>query len=239
MAARTQIEILTATGVPVQLAIAGPGARSYAFTTDLLIRFVLASGWYLLMVRAIGLAIPGAKEQATTQATFYAAGLPAFLIYLGYHPLFEALWSGRTPGKRIAGVRLVDGEGRPPSLTAVLVRNVFRIVDSIPMTYAVGLVSCVVTAHAQRLGDIAAGTLLVYAEGTVDASNFDDRVLSASTAPRVAVAKELLERWQRLDPAYRRRLAGKLLAIPADADPRADTEAALKQRLTELVDAGA
>ena len=68
---------------------------------------------------------------------------------------------GRTPGKRIAGVRLVTREGDIPGAGALLLRNIFRLLDSLPVCYLVGLATVVFTEHHVRVGDLAAGTLLV------------------------------------------------------------------------------
>src|SRR5262249_57943690 len=68
---------------------------------------------------------------------------------------------GRTPGKRINGLRVVRSGGQPVDLVTSVIRNLLRIVDFLPVSYLVGIVSIVVTARNQRLGDIAAGTLVV------------------------------------------------------------------------------
>ena len=75
--------------------------------------------------------------------------LPPLLIYFFYHPILEVLMHGQTPGKRLAGVRVVDREGGIPSTGAILIRNVFRLVDSLPSFYVVGLWTTFLSA--QRL----------------------------------------------------------------------------------------
>src|SRR2546421_10292875 len=69
---------------------------------------------------------------------------------------------GSTPGKRMAGVRIVARDGGGPSAGALLTRNVFRLVDSLPLFYGVGLITVVLTRDNLRIGDMAAGTLLVF-----------------------------------------------------------------------------
>src|SRR5690606_4225634 len=98
--------------------------------------------------------------------------LPATALYLLYHPVLEVLMRGRTPGKRMAGVRIVKRDGGVPGSVALLVRNIFRLIDFLPFFYFVGLVTTMLTRHCVRLGDIAAGTLLVYDEA--DPATFDD-----------------------------------------------------------------
>jgi uncharacterized RDD family membrane protein YckC len=85
----------------------------------------------------------------------------AFLLFWGYYLIFEWLWAGRTPGKRLVRIRVVDMNGTPIGFTQSLIRNLIRIVDFLPSAYGVGLVAMFSNARARRLGDFAAGTLVV------------------------------------------------------------------------------
>jgi uncharacterized RDD family membrane protein YckC len=85
-----------------------------------------------------------------------------FLVYWGYFTLFEAFWNGRTPGKRLTKIRVIQRSGRGIGLFESMTRNLLRIVDQIPLFYAVGVVCIFLTKHQQRLGDLAAGTLVVH-----------------------------------------------------------------------------
>jgi uncharacterized membrane protein SpoIIM required for sporulation len=87
---------------------------------------------------------------------------PPLAIFLLYHVVLEVLTSGRTPGKRLAALRIVARDGATPNVGALLVRNVFRVIDSLPVVYGVGLVTSMIRADHVRIGDLAAGTLLVY-----------------------------------------------------------------------------
>ncbi|HEX9106647.1 MAG TPA: RDD family protein, partial [Longimicrobiales bacterium] len=99
------------TGIDVSLPVAGPGARSYAFVIDWHLRLILALGWYvagaLLYNRSLSLAPP----PKTDALWFGAVALPAIAIYFLYHPVVEVALRGSTPGKRIAGVRIVSRTG--------------------------------------------------------------------------------------------------------------------------------
>ena len=121
------------TGIEVSLAVAGPGARSYAFIIDWHIRLTLALAWYvvatLICNGGLSLAAPVTHEQRW----FALAVLPAFAIYFLYHLVVEVALHGRTPGKRRAGIRVVTRSGGPPGPGALLVRNVFRLIDSLPV----------------------------------------------------------------------------------------------------------
>ena len=145
-----------------RLPVAGLGGRSYAFLIDWHIRAIAGLAWYLASAWALERDL---IPKQTDSLFWWAAAAPALAIYLLYHAGFEIL-TGGTPGKRLAGVRIVDRNGRTPSIGALVVRNLLRPIDSL-VFYAAGLASVLLTRQAVRLGDLAAGTLLVYQE-TVD-----------------------------------------------------------------------
>ena len=150
----------TGKGADLKLPIAGLGGRSYAFLLDWHIRVVAGFAWYA----ATTLILKRDFIPAELDSTFWWGILfPSLAFYLLYHAVFEIL-TGGTPGKRLAGVRIVDRNGGTPPVRALLVRNVLRPIDSF-VFYAVGLASVLFTRQAVRLGDLAAGTLLVYANG--------------------------------------------------------------------------
>jgi uncharacterized RDD family membrane protein YckC len=96
---------------------------------------------------------------ANGAAAIYA--VVAFLFFWGYDVAFEVLASGRTPGKRWNGLRVVRSEGQPIGFLASATRNLLRLIDWLPSLYLVGMVSIFVTGRNQRLGDIVAGTVVV------------------------------------------------------------------------------
>ena len=87
--------------------------------------------------------------------------LSLFLLNWGYFTLFEAFWNGRTPGKRVARIRVIQQSGRAIGIFESMARNFIRYVDQIPFFYAVGVIAMFATRQHQRLGDLAAGTLVV------------------------------------------------------------------------------
>jgi len=154
------LDIASATGVDAHLVLAGPGARSLAFLLDWLIRTALAAT-YLLLASWLFLGNFRFDIGPDDEALWYLAGaLPATLIYLLYHLILEPLMAGRTPGKRLAGLRVLTLEGLVPSVGALITRNVFRLIDSMPVFYVVGLLFVFFGRRHLRLGDIAAGTVL-------------------------------------------------------------------------------
>jgi uncharacterized membrane protein SpoIIM required for sporulation/uncharacterized RDD family membrane protein YckC len=154
------LDVASATGVDASLVLAGPGARSLAFLLDWLIRTALAV-MYALFASWLILGNFRFDIGPDDEATWYLAGaLPATLIYLLYHLILEPLMAGRTPGKRLAGLRVLTLEGQVPSAGALISRNVFRLIDSMPVFYVVGLLFVFLGRQHLRLGDIAAGTVL-------------------------------------------------------------------------------
>jgi uncharacterized RDD family membrane protein YckC len=88
-------------------------------------------------------------------------GLISFALLWGYYIFFEMLWNGQTPGKRLVGLRVLRSDGTPITLTESIIRNLVRFVDFLPLFYGLGVVVMFVNAQSRRLGDLAAGTLVV------------------------------------------------------------------------------
>jgi uncharacterized RDD family membrane protein YckC len=211
--AAPQVTLQSITGVDVELRIAGVGSRSYAFVIDWHIRVILAFSWWSVgtMLTLGRLTLIG-SGQSPGQNYFFWVWLPTIVIYLLYHPILEILMRGSTPGKRMAGVRIVTRTGDIPGIGALLIRNVFRILDSLPFAYLVGLTTALVTAQHVRIGDIAAGTLLILDSKEHDSSFARLTPANRSLDPRAAdLIHELLERWMALDEKTRGDLARSLL----------------------------
>jgi hypothetical protein len=127
----------------------------------------------------------------------------------------EVAMHGRTPGKRMAGLVLVNRSGGTPGIVALLIRNVFRLIDSLPAFYVVGLVSCFITANRVRIGDMAAGTLLIIDDAAAGKSLTRLEALApGSRLPLDALelVDQVLERWASLESRNRMRIAYSLLA---------------------------
>jgi uncharacterized RDD family membrane protein YckC len=207
-----QITLQTVTGVDVELTIAGPGSRSYAFVIDWHIRLLIALAWAFGTVLVLS---GGTLEPPPGSGRGYLllVWLPAALIYFFYHPVLEIAMRGRTPGKRMAGVRLVTREGDIPGAGALLLRNIFRLLDSLPFLYLVGLATVVMTEHHVRVGDLAAGTLLVMDHDSSASSFASGTVAKSGLTPQaVDLIQELLDRWPALEEGKRAAIARSLLA---------------------------
>jgi RDD family len=121
---------------------------------------------------------------------------------------------GRTPGKRMAGVRILNRNGGSPSMTALSIRNIFRLIDCLPVLYVVGLVTCLLTANRVRIGDMAAGTLLVLDDAAAEKSLTRIETLAAGSRlplDTLELVDQILERWESLDKDSRARIARSLL----------------------------
>ncbi|HEY3475334.1 MAG TPA: RDD family protein, partial [Anaerolineales bacterium] len=88
-------------------------------------------------------------------------GLVAAIFYWGYYIFFEMLWNGQSPGKRWVGLRVIRADGTPITLSESLIRNLARLVDFLPAAYGIGVVTMFIDRQSRRLGDLAAGTLVV------------------------------------------------------------------------------
>jgi len=233
-----ELSVDSVTGIDVSLPVAGPGARSFAFIIDWHIRFVLALAWYVVATLIYNGGLSLSPPTTFDQAWFAVILVPAFAIYFLYHPVLEILLRGRTPGKRSVGIRIVTRAGGPPGAGALLVRNVFRLIDSLPVAYGVGLTLMVLTRESLRCGDMAAGTVLTYERPVADAE------LLQSAAQRVGrldpvgaeIAADLLQRWSSLVPDARIRLARQLLQryLGAEADLSEGDELEWRSRLERL-----
>jgi uncharacterized RDD family membrane protein YckC len=225
-----QISIVTPEGITLDLPLAGVGSRFIAALIDTSIQVAALIG--LSLLRA---GLPG---NGVVSAVFIVV---AFVLFTGYDISFETLASGRTPGKRVTGLRVVTAGGAPVRFTTSAIRNVLRVVDILPGTYLVGIVTIVLTTRNQRLGDLAAGTLVVRERTGADARSgpwtvvpssdpgdgadlFEGWDVTAVSGDEVATVRRFLERRSSLVPEARARLAAELAGRlrPKVAVPEAD-----------------
>jgi uncharacterized RDD family membrane protein YckC len=150
-----RVTIETPEGLDLQLTLAGVGSRFTSALVDNLIQLLLVAALGLILGLGIGLA----PDEGGFAVAVWTLG--SFLVFVGYDVSFEVLASGRTPGKRLNGLRVVREGGEPVTFLASATRNVLRLIDMLPSLYLVGCISVLVTKRNQRLGDLAAGTLVV------------------------------------------------------------------------------
>ena len=144
-----RITIATPEGVAIEIVLAGLGSRFLARLLDSVIQ--------ILAIIALAVMIGAADGSGIVRAVVIVL---IFLVVFVYDVAFEVLNHGRTPGKLAAGIRVVGDAGEPVRFLASAIRNIVRLVDFLPVFYLVGSISIVATRHDQRLGDLAAGTVV-------------------------------------------------------------------------------
>jgi len=204
----------TPEGVVLQLRIAGPVVRACAWAIDFLIRFALYMGLVALFAFFGGVG-----------TALMLIGL--FLIEWFYPTVFEA-HNGATPGKKAMGLEVIHDNGTPLSWSSSLIRNLLRAADFMPLLYGFGLLSMLASRNFQRLGDLAAGTLVVYRE---QPRVRDDLAGVEPSPPAVALSLEeqevlldFAERRDRLSAARQEELAGMLAPLTGRQGPAAVRE---------------
>ena len=158
-----RVEIVTPENIRVTYELAGAGSRFAAAFIDhsiqiLVILLILLMSWWLTASRSVFKSMFAGSASAYIWAI---AGLAIFALFFGYFTLFELFWSGRSPGKKIIGLRVVRDGGYPIDFYCSVVRNLVRIVDLLPPPYGIGLASIFISSDYKRLGDYAAGTIVV------------------------------------------------------------------------------
>lgn len=205
--------IVTPEGVTLDLPLAGVGSRFIACVLDTTIQ--------ILLVLGIGLVAGAAPDSGFVAALAVVA---SFAVFIAYDICFETLASGRTPGKRATGLRVVTVGGAPVRFMTSAIRNVLRLVDLLPGVYMVGIIAIVATKRNQRLGDLAAGTLVVRertaasrvapawtaAHPPVDDADIEGWDATGLTGEEVATVRRFLERRTTLVPQARARLAAEI-----------------------------
>jgi uncharacterized RDD family membrane protein YckC len=159
LAAPEKLTIETPEQISLEYTLASAGSRFLALAIDTLLQAALT-----LVLVLLGLAAITLSFGSTNFSMWVVAGLWLlwFIVYYGNFAFFEAVWSGQTPGKRMVALRVITISGRPVGTFDSILRNLLRIVDQLPGIYAVGIASIFFTARNQRLGDLAAGTVVVH-----------------------------------------------------------------------------
>jgi uncharacterized RDD family membrane protein YckC len=208
-----QLSIETPEQIALEFPLAGVGSRFLAIALDSLVQ---AAAFVVLGLIGLGtFTMLGRRSLGSwVLAVLVLAG---FVVYYGYYAVFEALWRGQTPGKRAVGLRVIAVSGRPVTIYQSVLRNLVRIVDQLPGLYGVGIVSVLVTSRHQRLGDLAAATVVVHErpfEVGFDAPGLTsrgERIGADRIAPQEIAAIELyLQRRAGLDWPARDRMSGEL-----------------------------
>ncbi|HJN14928.1 MAG TPA: RDD family protein [Armatimonadota bacterium] len=226
------VTIETPEHVNISYELAGIGSRLMACILDHVILYLLILA-IILGAMAVGF------ETELSKFTYVAIGLLAggfFLFHVVYFVVFEGLWNGQTPGKRAAGIRVMRDDGTPASTIDILTRNAVRLIDYLPWFYFVGGIASFANGQSKRLGDMAAGTVVVKlresalvadippiptapmpppTEAAMPAELAQMLAPSASriTRDEYAAIRRFLGRRFELTPAVRQQMAGQMLTV--------------------------
>jgi uncharacterized RDD family membrane protein YckC len=146
--------------------VAGIGSRFLAAMVDsilIAIGMVIVNFTGLLLMTFLGLG----EESVGPSIILAILGLFSFLVFWGYYIFFEIIWNGQSPGKRWLRLRVLRVDGTPIAAREAVIRNLVRILDFLPVFYGIGLIAMFANRRDRRLGDFAAGTLVVHEESSI------------------------------------------------------------------------
>jgi uncharacterized RDD family membrane protein YckC len=218
-ASSPSLDVATPERVALTLPVAGIGYRCLAWLVDATLLFFFWVVAYFVFSLLVSDILVFFRELSGLTQTLLGLGL--FATQWLYWTLGEVFFNGQTPGKRVLGIRVVRADGSPVGLYESAVRNLCRVVDFMPILYATGCISMLLTRQHRRLGDLLAGTLLVREE-RIDLDKYTAApeappvaaVASASTrlaAEDVELILAFLARAPQLEPEARFRLGTKLV----------------------------
>jgi uncharacterized RDD family membrane protein YckC len=210
--------------VEVSLEIAGLGSRFVAQLWDWFVK------WGILLVvsllAAILLGLLGAMERFRSGSLLVLALIVGlfYAFLLGFDIYYEVRRNGQTPGKRLAGIRVIRESGGPLDFQAACIRNLLGLADFLPAFYLLGGLLVLLTPRGQRLGDMAAGTIVVRERALRPPADLDDRLaelasdelvftpeqLTACSAADHHILRSFLLRYLDMDPKSRDQLANRL-----------------------------
>lgn len=238
----THLRIRTPEGVEFALPLAGPVIRASAYLIDVSLALATCIAFALLL-SVVSVASADLAQGLVTVGFFAVPILQGIL--------FEWLWNGQTPGKRAVGIRVVDSEGLHLRPNQVIIRNLLRAVDFLPAFYLVGGIATLITHAGQRLGDVAARTVVVRVPRNLTpdltpilGNRFNSirhhphlvaRIRQAIDANEAALALAALARRDQFEPQYRVRLFAELasnirsrVVLPPDIEDALADEALVR-----------
>jgi uncharacterized RDD family membrane protein YckC len=221
------VAVETPESVAFAYELAGAGSRGAALLVDtILISLIIAAEVGVGILVSLALSAANLDE-----APIWLIGIViavAFISYWGYYVYGEVFRNGRTPGKRYLGIRVVRDDGSRVNAVDSVIRNVMRIVDSLPGYYAIGLVAMLLSAKSKRLGDMVAGTIVVR-----DSGELELRFAGGAQNRREALAAEYLERRAGLRPEARYQVAASVLGMYGE-EPGLWDEPTIAGRIADL-----
>ena len=244
-----RFQVNTPENISFSFDVAGIGSRFMAALVDIVIYGVLS-----IAAGAVTLQVVNRldDENLISVITAIYTGMD-FLMYWGYYILFEIIWGGQSPGKRLLKLRVVRLDGTPAGAGQIVMRNIGRLVDIFPGFYAVGIITMFLNDQSRRLGDLAAGTLVVRESQPVTLTQLsspayvvtlsDKARAEAATLPlnrlrreQLQVVQEFIQRRATMGEPQRTRLAMQIgLAVARQMDVLPPTHPAQAEYLLELI----
>jgi uncharacterized RDD family membrane protein YckC len=203
---RSEHHVLTPESVEFVYELGGLGTRMVAVLLDHLVVFALLLALWMVTCIGAGPLLVDDASRGTGTAILGLAFMGTFLLYFGYFTYFEWKWNGQTPGKRYMDLRVIDDRGMNIDLFQALMRNLFRVVDMAPFLrqldfiaiglYGIGAGTALLNPRQKRLGDWAAGTLVVRTRkrvmpGAIIAPNEKYNTLQEDGALRARIRRDL------------------------------------------------
>jgi uncharacterized RDD family membrane protein YckC len=189
-------EVMTTEKVPFNYRVAGMGSRFLAWLVDL---------GLILLLTFVGILVSSVLDVGRAGLGMAVLMLWTFALQWGYFLLFEWLWHGQTPGKRLLGIRVIDGHGTSVSFGQSAVRNLLRVVDGLPflapdllpLVYGVGFAVAACNREHRRLGDLAANTLVVHVDRRAKPIRALQEAAAEEDAARDALFRQRLSQFDR------------------------------------------
>jgi uncharacterized RDD family membrane protein YckC len=226
------VDIRTGEAVEIRYELAGLGSRFLAVVIDGIAQIALLLALFITAAFTEPTLLRALPSKYFAAAQIAIAVLIVFTIVFGWFVVFETWWSGRTPGKRALGLRVVRDGGFPIDWGASVIRNLVRLIELVLGFYSLSVISALLSPENKRLGDYAAGTIVV--RDRADAAPDLDAYLAAPRFGMVSAEDRLLverflARRETFEPSARRRLAARIGAkiravVPAEYQQLADEE---------------
>lgn len=228
-----EASIMTPEHVRLRFETAGLGSRAGAQLIDVLI-IGLIMALFIAVVSLTMSALQIGIENTLADFSLALIILFTFALISGYFIVTEYFFAGQTPGKKVMGLRTLQNDGRPPTFLSALIRNVFRLLDFLPFFYLLGAVWMFFHPQDKRIGDIAAGTIVIrdarikqmrlrnkakkWIErkmGTLPQVRWPDGVSNELARDEWQLVSAFAERLPTLDPYKRDELAAHIIQILA------------------------
>lgn len=199
--------ISTPENVDLHLELAGIGNRILAYLIDMtivgLILFLVGMVDIGIYLAVVFYKIPTELKDTIVNVISVVGIFVSFFLMFGYHIFFEGTWQGQSPGKRLAGIRVIESNGQPVNWSSVFIRNIVRVFDNGMML--IGLLSMLINKNEKRLGDLAAGTLVIRERKSELTNENVDMITRAKAEPLLDIGRISTEDYDLLARFLKRR----------------------------------